>query len=321
MRKIFTLVFFVLCLFQANLSFAATQTKKITVVYLSSKPGVSESIYKTVYLTPVSIKKVDYLPAKELVKAFRIDSKWYSRENAFALSANNIFAAVSPRRQNLVISKHNRLYNSTCPTVDKNGSLQLPISILENLNIKTSKDSTIYYVYPSSIKHVYEKSLDNFVKKTNLYLTNKPKIMSQYTTYFNSGNKNRTTNIYQSSAYINGLIIPPGQTFSFNKIVGPRSASTGYKKAIIFFKNEKTEDYGGGICQVSSTIYNAVYRSKLTVLQRKSHSLDITYVPKGMDATVSYGYIDFVFKNNKPYPILLNSEPQGNRLTVKISRF
>ena len=319
MRKPLFLLVFVLLLLQSTTVFAAGPSKTITVIHLNSKPGVTQSIYKTVYLTTQSFKNIDYLPAKAMAEAFGMDAKWYVGKNIFALNANNIFAAVSLSKYKLVIKKNNRLHTLAIPVVEKNSVLQLPVSILQDLNIKSNKGSTIYYIYPSVLKHVYEKKLDAFVKENDVFLTGKSKSLSQYTTHFNSGTKNRTANIYQASHYINGLIIPPGQVFSFNKTLGPRNKSTGYKKAIIFSNKEKIEDYGGGICQVSSTIYNAVYRSKLPVLQRKSHSLDVTYVPKGMDATVSYGYIDFVFKNNKPFPIVINTEPRGNHLTVKLS--
>lgn len=146
--------------------------------------------------------------------------------------------------------------------------------------------------------------------------------LGTYTTSYGGSSAARSSNIKVCSNKINGLELLPGEKFDFNKVVGRRTAAAGYQKAPVFVVREgKTvseEDYGGGICQVSSTIYCAVSRTKLKVINRVSHSKDVTYVPKGMDATVSWGGPEFIFENSTDYPIRILAEAGNGIITVKI---
>jgi vancomycin resistance protein YoaR len=142
------------------------------------------------------------------------------------------------------------------------------------------------------------------------------KLIGKYTTKFDPGNVNRTTNIKLASRAIDGLILMPGDTFSFNRVVGPRTASRGYKPAKVIVKGEYSEGIGGGICQVSSTLYNSVDEAGLKITRRASHSKEVTYVPPGRDATVSWGGPDFRFKNNLNKPVLIDIKISGGYITV-----
>ena len=98
---------------------------------------------------------------------------------------------------------------------------------------------------------------------------------------------------------IDGTVLQPGEVFSFNGTVGERTAEKGYKEGIIYADGGSSEsEVGGGICQVSSTLYAAVEKAGLEIVERHSHSLKVTYIPKGMDATVDWGNKDFKFANN-----------------------
>ncbi|MDF2546258.1 MAG: hypothetical protein K0R93_1156 [Anaerosolibacter sp.] len=143
-------------------------------------------------------------------------------------------------------------------------------------------------------------------------------LLGEYTTQFTAGNMNRTQNINLASKTINGTVLMPGEIFSFNEKVGPRTASRGYQNAPVIFKGELVDGLGGGICQVSSTIYNAILLSNLNIVERINHSIPSTYVPKGRDATVSYGVLDFKFQNILAQPIYIESFIRGNLLTVKV---
>jgi vancomycin resistance protein YoaR len=144
------------------------------------------------------------------------------------------------------------------------------------------------------------------------------KIIGSYTTKFDPGNVNRTTNIKLASAQINNLVLLPGERFSFNKVVGQRTTDRGFKPAHVIVKGEFTEGIGGGICQVSSTLYNSVDEAGLRVTAIQHHSAEVTYVPKGRDATVSWGGPDFRFKNNLNKPILLRIKISGSHITVNV---
>ena len=110
----------------------------------------------------------------------------------------------------------------------------------------------------------------------------------------------------------------PGETFSFNKIVGRRTASAGYKDAAIFSDGQVTDGLGGGICQITSTLYNSVIFANLEVTSRRNHMFVPSYVTGGRDATVVYGSTDFKFKNSRSYPIKIISSVEGGVATVSI---
>lgn len=123
----------------------------------------------------------------------------------------------------------------------------------------------------------------------------------------NENNKNRAENIKLAVSKIDGRILAPGEIFSFNDVVGPRTAEGGYKAAHAYVGGKVIDDIGGGICQVSSTLYNAVLFSDLEVVERRNHMFTVGYVPVGRDATVSYGSVDFKFRNSTRWPIRIKA--------------
>jgi len=143
-------------------------------------------------------------------------------------------------------------------------------------------------------------------------------LLSTYTTSFNPEQENRNENIRLASESINGLMLKEGAIFSFNEVVGPRTEARGYKQALEIVDGELVEGIGGGICQVTSTLYNAVLTADLEVKDRRNHSRPVSYVDKGRGATVYYDNIDFQFKNSSSQPIVILSQINNNQLTVSI---
>ncbi|WML26054.1 VanW family protein [Neobacillus sp. OS1-33] len=142
--------------------------------------------------------------------------------------------------------------------------------------------------------------------------------IGRYVTSFNPQNKKRSNNIQLATKAINNHVVFPGETFSFNKVVGKRTVAKGYLRAPVIVRGEFSEDIGGGICQVSSTLYNAIDNAGLKVTERFSHSRKVPYIPPGRDATVSWYGPDFEFKNNYNQPILIRSRTLGHLLIIKI---
>ncbi|WNR43304.1 VanW family protein [Paenibacillus roseipurpureus] len=140
-----------------------------------------------------------------------------------------------------------------------------------------------------------------------------------YVTYFNSRNHHRFTNLKLASQAINNYVVQPNETFSFNRVVGVRTPSRGYLPAKIIVRGEFSEGIGGGICQISSTLFNAVDRAGLTIIERYSHSRSVPYVPHGRDATVNWGGPDFSFRNDYNQPILIRARALDGRVYVSIS--
>lgn len=133
-------------------------------------------------------------------------------------------------------------------------------------------------------------------------------LISSFTTKYDVSNADRTTNLELAASKINGTILSPGEEFSYNKIVGARTISAGYKESKIYSNGEVVDGIGGGICQISSTLYNTAIYANLDVKERHNHQFITSYVPAGRDATVVYGSKDLKFINNRSYPIKIEAK-------------
>ncbi|MEH7415303.1 VanW family protein [Neobacillus drentensis] len=143
-------------------------------------------------------------------------------------------------------------------------------------------------------------------------------VVSSYTTYFHGGMSGRTKNITLSAKAINNVILGTGDSFSFNTTVGPSDAEHGYQPAPEALDGKLVEGIGGGICQTSSTLYNAIDKLAVSYIERNHHSLHVGYVPAGRDATVSYGGLDFRFKNTTGVPLMLKTVVKKGSITVEV---
>ena len=141
-------------------------------------------------------------------------------------------------------------------------------------------------------------------------------ILATYSTKFNLNAENRNTNIKLAAHSLNNIILAPNEIASFDKLVGPRIAAVGYKEAPAFINGKLVPDIGGGVCQVTSTLYNATLLANLEIVERLSHFRPPSYVPIGLDATVANGLIDFKFKNNKTHAIYISTQINNDTLTV-----
>lgn len=145
-----------------------------------------------------------------------------------------------------------------------------------------------------------------------------PDLLATYSTTFSTKNVNRTTNIRLASNKVNGVVLLPQEQFSYNKVVGQRTQAAGYKTAAVYVGGKVEEGIGGGICQVSSTLYNTALRANLEIVKRYNHRFATGYVPLSTDATVSWGGPEFIFKNSRKYPIKIVSTVNGGKITITI---
>ncbi len=145
-----------------------------------------------------------------------------------------------------------------------------------------------------------------------------PDQLSTYSTNYSTAAKARTTNLRLAANKINGTVIMPGETFSYNKVVGERTISAGYKEAPIYVSGQVVDGVGGGICQITTTLYNAVVLANLEIVERTNHQFVPSYARASRDATVVYGSIDFKFKNNRNYPIKLVCSVANGKASFQI---
>lgn len=142
-------------------------------------------------------------------------------------------------------------------------------------------------------------------------------VLGEYTTSV-GGSSVRKNNVKLAGQKCNNVILLPGETFSYNGTVGKRTKANGFGEAGAYSNGESVMEVGGGICQTSSTLYNAVLLSNLQIVERRNHTFISSYVPIGRDATVSWGGPDFKFKNNTDYPIKIAVSYANSRITTKI---
>ena len=174
-----------------------------------------------------------------------------------------------------------------------------------------SAESKEEYIIP--LKIIYPNVTTNMIG-TEAF----PDQLASFSTKYSTRDTDRTTNLRLAANKVNGTVLMPGETFSYNKVVGARTIAAGYKEAAVYENGKVVDGIGGGICQVSSTIYNAAIYANLDIVQRSNHQFVPSYVTASRDATVVYGSIDFQFKNNRDYPIKIVCSVSGGIASCQI---
>lgn len=193
---------------------------------------------------------------------------------------------------------------------EKNGK-KLNLDKTLNLLLNAKEGDRVNFVFEGVEPQITEEKL-----KKNI------RLIGSFTTRLMDKQDSRINNIEIAAEDIDYQIIEPGEEFSFNNSLGKRTKSKGYEVAPIIKKTEegykKGYGVGGGICQLSSTLFNAVEEGGLEVTERHVHSKEVGYIAKGRDATVSYGSVDFKFRNNSRYPVMIRTFIGSSNVTVKI---
>lgn len=203
-------------------------------------------------------------------------------------------------------------------TLDSHGNI---VASQEGYSLDRKAFSSLFYQYYSGQNmtriHVPKKPIYPEVDDETL-ASIKVKLIGRYVTYYRPTNKERSQNIFLSAKAINNHVVFPGERFSFNGVVGKRTKAKGYLPAPEIVEGELSEGIGGGICQVSSTLFNAVDNAGVKITERYSHSRNVAYVPSGRDATVSWNGPDLAFKNNYHQPILIRAKAYHGTLVIQI---
>lgn len=224
------------------------------------------------------------------------------------------------KREEVILNIGNKIFKKALdayPIINEDGSVTIKDSeIGRYMDINEAKDLI-------NLDILHEDKIELPVYKTE------PKIYSNYydginkklgdfETDYSSSVKNRKENIRLAASKFNNMKLNPGDEVSFNDVVGEISEKTGFKSATVIVGGEYESGIGGGICQVSTTLYNSLILSDLEITERHNHSRPIHYVDLGTDAAVARGYKDLKFKNNTNNPILILSEANGEKLNFKV---
>jgi vancomycin resistance protein YoaR len=221
---------------------------------------------------------------------------------------------------------------SSAYNYDKNALKSLTDEMVDKLNASAPKGVKGYDVSKSDFESQVDKKVQAAISdekhtaslKVNADPISDPNappagttLLGTYTTY-TTNSANRNTNIRLCCQFLNRTVVKPGSVFSFNGTLGYTSADRGFKEAGVLVNGELDTGLGGGICQVSSTLYNAVLAAGQKVVERHAHSAAVTYVPTGHDATVNYGTLDFKFQNISKSDIYLIFTYDNRTLTVSL---
>lgn len=294
----------------------------------ASNTPISSSLEKnfstTLYLLNIEDKQIvaplyinelgrTMISARELTRIFPCTIDWEDSNQVTITYANNYW--LFSNNDFTYFNEFETKIMDTPPIIIKD-EIYIPLRyIVEEFGyyINYSYESKEYYLSIQNIDTEIFSVKDSLNLPSNLPLWGtldevevftKPNMISNfYTTLVD--NPNRTNNVHLAAYAIDNIIINPEETFSFNNIVGERTTSKGYQKAPIFVGKKVVDGVGGGICQVSSTLYNSALNANLPVTERHPHSLKVAYVPPNRDASVAWGTTDFKFKNNFNYPIKL----------------
>jgi len=236
---------------------------------------------------------------------------------------NGSFAPISVKtRSNFTTDDIDLIYkriqrdpvNATCTIVNNK-------PVIEPHKVGISIDKTLLAQHLSKGEKIFELPITTIMPKitTDQFQAKMfADVLGEQTTNYNSAMAERTQNVTLAAKAVNGVIIAPGRDFSFNQIVGERTYERGFKDATVFVNGKAEQGAGGGICQVSSTLYTTQLYSDLQTIKRANHQFTVTYMPSGQDATVAYGVQDYVFRNNTAYPIKIITTMGGGKLTIKI---
>lgn len=239
----------------------------------------------------------------------------------------------------LTFAYDTEILNSKLNSIAKNINIkEKNASIIKNNNgqFQITKETIGYYLdqnyiakqIPNLIKNSYNKNSKNILLEakidkvipriTSEILSTINSRLSSHITDFSRSSYGRKTNITIATETVNSTVVMPGKIFSFNEIVGQTTEIKGYKKAKVIKNNKIIDDLGGGICQVSTTLFNAALKSNLSIIERSHHTLPSTYVPLGLDAAISSNYLDFKFKNTLDYPIYIEGYCKGGKVVFNI---
>ncbi len=225
-----------------------------------------------------------------------------------SIDADKIYGLISQEAEDSKVTVENNIVSVIPHTLGRRIDKAELISIINELQNTTDtvKELPVEFKQPE----ITTEYVNNNIFRDTL---------ASYSTSFSTStvnNANRGVNIRLASSKLNGKILAPGELFSFNDVVGKRTVEAGYKAAHAYIQGKIVDDVGGGICQVSSTLFNAVLFSDLETVYRKNHMFTVGYVPLGQDAAVSYGELDFEFRNNTKWPIKIEAiVSNSNRLT------
>lgn len=250
---------------------------------------------------PVYIHTVRNITICELKKTTLVDAFLSNINNALALAASPVNDTVYQNQETSISMSGTKYYQLNAEA--RNWIL----GVLQQALMEQPGDIRL---------NLKEEYLTDAYSADSLSLSPDYIVSGSCTTSFATSGRNRSTNIEVASSHLNNMILMPGQSVSVSNAILPRTAENGYKSAHAYLNGEIVDQIGGGICQVSSTVYNAAMNSGMAVLERHPHSMPVSYLPLGKDAAISSGTKDLIFQNLYSMPVIIQATVSAKKLTV-----
>ncbi|MFA1818768.1 VanW family protein [Virgibacillus oceani] len=272
------------------------------------------TVFIIILLIPLHIVLAHSEEASEIPKIEKVEIKQYSLHHIDRLfiDETKLNQLIDSLENKIYTAPENAAINEAGKVIDGKQGI-----MLDKMEFQRSFRETFYSNNEEGVLKVPVKEI--FPKVDRALLEDiRSNMLGSYSTNFNKGNEERSHNISLATEAINNYVVFPGETFSFNEVVGERTKEKGYKQAPVIVKGELSEDIGGGICQVSSTLFNAVDLKGIQIIERYAHSKEVPYVPPGKDAAVSWWGPDFVFKNIYNQPLLIRAAAKDGSLVIHI---
>lgn len=281
----------------------------------------------------ISGEDVSYKVDSETVanEAFNVGRNKGFIENKFKILGLRIFGKkeIVPLKYTINEEALRRELEKVALEVDvkeKNAEIQIQndqITVTAEVNGKRINIDKTLELVKESIKYAKHDNIELVTevavpKVTKDKLRTVDTLLGEYSTTFNSGVQGRSHNVRLGTEAINNVILEPQEIISFNDQTGERSAGNGYKNAPVIVNGEMMEGLGGGVCQVSSTLFNAGALSGLKIVERRNHSIPSSYVALGRDAVVDYGNLDLKMQNNFQNPVYISAAVDGNKINIKV---
>lgn len=265
-------------------------------------------------------KVISYGREGNIFNKKKIENKIKQEGLEITIPYQNLFAGIDSKIEN-IIEEIEKSPQEAIIVFNPNSENMFSINKGSNGFIvdRDALEKEISAALDSNKESIIKIPLQEILPSENLEeLINQISLRSSFSTDYSKSTQNRKSNIKKALASFNGLIIEPGQVVSFNEQTGPRTSENGYKNANIIFAGSYVSGMAGGVCQASTTLYNALLLADIEILQANHHSLPASYVPLSFDAMVSEGYADLIFKNNLETPIYIKSYCTEDKAIVEI---
>jgi len=294
---------------------AEFKNMQITVLFDQKKYKINDNFNNFINITELQKRNIKLEKKEKIELMKKLIRMGFSKEEIISYVYPYLYRNILE----LIKNEKTKEVNAYISVIKNTGNIELIKSKNGSKINKSLLFDDIFYNLTNNCNNIISVSSDIVYPKVNMNNIKEYSFLrSEFKTNFKNSNNERKTNISLALKSLDGVVINPGQIFSFNECVGERTSENGYKQAKIISKGKFIDAIGGGVCQVSTTLYNASILAGLEIIEVNPHSLKVGYIEPGFDAMVNSGVSDFKFKNNTCRPIIIATSNLNNECLIRI---